>query len=147
MILLDVNILVYAFRSDAPRHAEFHRWLRERLEGRAPVGLADVVLSGSLRVLTHPRVFDPPTPLDSALEFIEALRTSHNCVRVAPGERHWEIFTQLCTSVSAVGNTVPDAYLAALAIEQGCEWITADRGFARFAGLRWRHPLAIPMGA
>lgn len=103
--------------------------------------MSDVVLSGVLRVLTHPRVFDPPTPFDKALQFVDAVRASRNCVTIAPGARHWEIFTRLCTTVSARGNTVPDAYLAALAIEHGCEWITADRGFARFADLRWRHPL------
>lgn len=141
MILLDVNVLIYAFRVDAPRHAEFNRWLRERLGGQEPVGLSDVVLSGVLRVLTHPRVFIPPTPLDKALVFVDVLRAHHNCVPVSPGPRHWEIFSRLCASVSAKGNLIPDTYFAALAIEHGCEWITADRGFARFPGLRWRHPL------
>lgn len=142
MLLLDVNVLVYAFRADSPRHAEFREWLRDQFNGREPVGLADVVLSGVLRVLTHPKVFVPPTPLDKALAFVDAVRATRNCVTIGPGPRHWEIFTRLCSSAGAKGNTVPDAYLAALAIEHGCEWITADRGFARFPGLRWRHPLA-----
>lgn len=60
---------------------------------------------------------------------------------MSPGERHWEIFTRLCRSARARGNLVPDAYLAALAIESGTEWITTDRDYARFPGLRWRHPL------
>ncbi|MDQ2668620.1 MAG: type II toxin-antitoxin system VapC family toxin [Gemmatimonadota bacterium] len=141
MILLDVNILVYAFRTDSPRHAEYHAWLQERLRGREPVGCSDVVLSGVLRVLTHPRVFDPPTPVSVALEYVNFLRNSSNHVAIAPGPRHWEIFSELCSAINAKGNTVPDAYLAALAIEHGCEWITADRGFARYRGLRWRHPL------
>ncbi|MEP7001880.1 MAG: type II toxin-antitoxin system VapC family toxin [bacterium] len=141
MILLDVNILIYAFRVDVPRHAEFRQWLRESVNGREPVGLSDIVLSGVLRVLTHPKVFMPPTPLDKALSFVDALRARHNCVSIAPGPHHWEIFSRLCTSAAATGNHIPDAYHAALAIENGCEWITADRGFARFPGLRWRHPL------
>ena len=94
-----------------------------------------------LRVLTHPRVFATPTPLEQALEFVRALRSRPNCVDVAPGPRHWEIFTELCQSTAATVNEIPDAYLAALAIESGSEWITTDQGFARYQGLRFRHPL------
>jgi uncharacterized protein len=99
-------------------------------------------LSGFIRVATNPRVFDPPAPIEKALEFAAALRTQPNAVRVAPGDRHWSIFDALCRSSGARGNLVADAYLAALAIEIGAEWITTDRDFSRFAGLRWRHPLA-----
>lgn len=99
------------------------------------------MLSGFLRIVTHPRVFSPPTPLRAALDFAEALRDQPNCVVLAPGPRHWEIFTGLCLQADARGNLVPDAYLAALAIESGSEWITTDRDYARFPGLRWRHPL------
>lgn len=99
------------------------------------------MLSGFIRVATHPRVFDPPAPLGRALEFTDALRAAPGVVIVTPGERHWEIFERLCTGSGARGNLVADAYLAALAIEAGCEWITTDRDFARFPGLRWRHPL------
>lgn len=100
------------------------------------------MLSGALRILTHPRVFIEPTPLRDALEFVQALRERPNCVEVAPGPRHWEIFTELCRTTKAVGNAIPDAYLAALAIESGSEWITTDTGFARYEGLDWSHPLA-----
>lgn len=141
VILPDVNVLVHAFRADAPRHAEYQEWLRASFSAREPVGLSELVLSGVVRVLTHPRVFAPPTPLDNALTFTEALRAQTNSVLVHPGPRHWEIFTNLCRAGGAKGNLVPDAYLAALAIEHGCEWITSDRDFARFPGLRWRHPL------
>jgi hypothetical protein len=86
-------------------------------------------------------VFRQPTPLGTALAFAELLRSQPNCVPVAPGPRHWDIFTQLCRAAGVKGNLVPDAYLAALAIESGSEWITTDRDFGRFRGLRWRHPL------
>ena len=76
-----------------------------------------------------------------ALTFAEQLRGQPNCVLVSPGTRHWEIFQRLCAEIDARGNMVPDAYLAALAIESGCEWISTDRDFSRFKGLRWRHPL------
>jgi len=80
-------------------------------------------------------------PLDAALRFVEGLRAQPNAAVIAPGRRHWTIFSRLCREVAAKGNLVPDAYLAALAIESGSEWITTDRDFSRFPGLRWRHPL------
>jgi toxin-antitoxin system PIN domain toxin len=104
-------------------------------------GLADLVSSGFLLVVTHPKVFRTPTPMAEALKFIETLSACTNAVSVSPGPRHFEIFTGLCRLPGIRGNLVPHAFFAALAIESGCEWITADRGFARFPGLRWRHPL------
>lgn len=141
MVLPDVNVLVYAFREDAPRHGEFREWLTRLIGEDAPFGLSDLVLSGFLRVVTHPRVFSPPAPMDEAQKFAHALRSRPNCVLVTPGNRHWDIFLRLCREGAATGNLVPDAYLAALAIEAGAEWVTSDRDFARFPGLRWRHPL------
>ena len=95
-----------------------------------------------MRIVTHPRVFDPPVPIAAALEFADSLRSQPNAVLVSPGESHWAIFERLCVAAGARGNLVPDAYLAALAIESGSEWITTDRDFSRFPGLRWRHPLS-----
>jgi toxin-antitoxin system PIN domain toxin len=100
------------------------------------------VLSGFLRIVTHPRIFALPTPVGDAIEFVVALRGQPNCVPVEPGSRHWDVFVNLCREGQAKGNLVADAYLAALAIESGSEWITTDRDYARFPGLRSRHPLA-----
>jgi toxin-antitoxin system PIN domain toxin len=141
VILPDVNVLVHALRADAPDHERYRQWLERTARGPAAFGLSDVVLSGAVRVLTHPKVFHPPTPVDHVLAELDRLRSLPTCVPVAPGPRHWSIFTDLCRQVQARGNVVPDAYLAALAIESGSDWVTADRGFARFPGLRWRHPL------
>jgi uncharacterized protein len=141
MILPDVNVLVYAHRGDAPDHARYASWLEGMARGDEAFGLADLVLSGFLRVVTHPRIFTPPTPLEDALAFATALRERPNCVSVVPGPRHWDLFISLCRRSGAKGNLIPDTYLAALAIDSGSEWITTDRGFARFPGLRWRHPL------
>ena len=102
--------------------------------------MADIVLSGFVRVVTHPRVFSLATPVGEALEFARAVRDQPHCVRVVPGTRHWGIFDALCVEVEARGNLVPDAFLAALAIEAGCEWVTLDRDFSRFTPLRWRVP-------
>lgn len=141
MILCDVNVLVYAFRSDAPRHQEWRDWLEDLVLSDRAFGLSDVVAQGFLRVVTHQRVFKPPSTPDHALDFVQVLRLQPNCVRVAPGDRHWDLFTRLVRATGARGNDVPDAWLAALAIEHGCEWITADQGFGRFDGLRWRCPV------
>ena len=144
MIVPDVDVLIYAHREDAADHERYRVWLEAVMASEAPYGVSDVVLSGFLRVVTHPRIFDPPTPLDLALDFVEVFRTASNATPLAPGRRHWEIFTTLCRRTGAKGTIVPDAYLAALAIDTGSEWVTADRGFARFPGLSWRHPLDGP---
>ena len=144
MILPDVNVLVHAYRTDAPRHAEYRHWLEAAADSPAPFALSDLVLSGAMRVLTHPRVFKTPTPGAEIVAELQRLRSRPNCVVVSPGSRHWSIFVDLVTQAGARGNLVPDAFLAALAIESGSEWVTTDRDFARFPGLRWRHPLDGP---
>src|SRR6266849_2730753 len=116
MVLIDVNVLVYAFRTDASDHAAFRHWLEETISSESSFALSDLVLSGFLRIVTHPRIFGPPTPLENALEFVETLRAQPNCVMIAPGPRHWAIFTALCRATNARGNLIPDAYLAAMAI-------------------------------
>ena len=123
-------------------HAAYREWLEAVVDGDEAFGVSDLVLSGFVRVVTHPRVFSPPEPVESALAFANVVREAPNAVPVAPGERHWGIFERLCREAGVRGNLVPDAYLAALAIESGCEWVTTDRDYARFPGLRWRHPLA-----
>ncbi len=141
MVLPDVNVLVYAHREDAAHHAGCRGWLEGVVNGDEAYGLSDLVLSGFVRVVTHPKVFTKPSTLAQALEFTEQLRGRPNCVAVSPGKRHWGIFRDLCVDAGAKGNLVPDAFLAAMAIESGCEWITTDRDFSRFKGLRWRHPI------
>ena len=107
-----------------------------------PFGVSSIVLSGFVRITTHPRVFEDPSPPATAFAFADAMRSARNAVAIEPGPRHWSLFERLCVESGAKGNLVADAYLAALAIESGSEWITTDRDFARFQGLRWRHPLA-----
>lgn len=142
MILCDVNVLVYAYRTEAPEHVRYARWLREAIASEQAYGVSELVLSRFLRVVTHPRGMTTPAPMESALAFADELRQQPNAVHLSPGSRHWDVFARLCSEANATGNLVPDAYLAALAIEHGAELITTDRDFARFPGLRWRHPLA-----
>jgi len=141
MLLFDVNVLIYAHRQDTERHAEYRTWLEHTLDEGEACAVSDSILSGCLRILTHPKVFLPPTPLAKALTYVRQLREHPNVTVLVPGRRHWAIFIELCATASVRGNLVSDAYHAALAIESGCEWITTDRDFARFPGLRRRHPL------
>lgn len=141
MILADVNVLVYAHRKDSRDHERYHEWLVKALAAPEPFGVNDHILSDVLRVLTHPKVFDPPSPLEDALAFVLEVRGAPSSVPVRPGARHWTLFEELCRTCNARGNLIPDAYFAALAIESGSRWNTTDRDYARFPGLEWRHPL------
>lgn len=140
MILIDVNVLVYSYRDDAPNHSVYRQWLEAVINSDQAYGMSDLVLSGFLRIVTHPRIFTPPSPISEALQFAAAVRQPPNCVNIVPGSRHWQIFQNLCQEPGIKGNLIPDAYLAALAIESGSEWITTDGDFARFSDLKWRHP-------
>jgi uncharacterized protein len=139
-MLPDVNILVHAFRTDAPDHEKCRGWLEGLVNGEAAYGMAPMVLSGMVRIVTHPKVFANPSLLEETFEFCETLLSQSHCVIVRPRSRHWTIFRRLCKEADARGNLVPDAWLAAMAIESGCEWITLDRDFARFSELNWRAP-------
>lgn len=140
MRLPDVNVLIYAHREDAPDHDRYAEWLRALTRSNEPFALADTVLASFLRIVTNSRIFDPPTPLETAIAFCQRLVDWPRASLIAPTRRHWVLFVDLCRDVR--GPLVADAYLAALAIEHGCELITTVGDFARFRGLRWRHPLA-----
>jgi uncharacterized protein len=141
MTLIDVNVLVYAHRPDSKNHLKYRDWLEAQMNSGERCGFSEIALCGMVRIITHPRIYPDPTPIDVALAYAKRLRDHDASTVVAPGVRHWEIFSRLCESAGAKGNLVTDAYFAALAIETGAEWITADRDFSRFPGLRWRHPL------
>jgi toxin-antitoxin system PIN domain toxin len=142
LILPDVNVVIYAHRQDAKDHRRFRAWLEDVVNADEAFAMSELVLSGFVRIVTNRRVFRPPSSLEAAFTFCEQLLAQPGCVPVRPGPRHWGIFLRLCRESGARGPLVPDAYFAALAMESGCEWITTDRDFARFKGLRWRHPLA-----
>ena len=141
MILPDVNVLIYAFRTDSDGHREYKAWLESVVNGPAAYGIAPQVLGGVARICTHPRIFARPSSLTDVFPFCGALLEQPNATPIVPGERHWPIFTSLCRQANATGNLIQDAWFAALAIESGCEWITTDRDYARFKGLKWRTPL------
>jgi toxin-antitoxin system PIN domain toxin len=140
MILIDVNVLVYAQRQDALDHVKYRDWLKAH-SAKHPFAVADVILSGYLKILTHPKIFNPPTPSETAWRSVEEIKNHPRASFIVPGPGHWAIFRNLCEVADAKGNLVPDAYIAALAIEHGLEMVTTDRDYARFPGLKWRHPL------
>lgn len=140
MLSPDVNVLVEAYRDDGSEHEISRRWLENALAGSEPIGLLDLVSSSFVRIVTNLRIYKTPAPLDEALAFIDGIRSAPNCSILTPSTRHWRIFTDLCRAARVRGNLVTDAYLAAIAIDTGSEWITFDGDFARFPGLRWRRP-------
>lgn len=142
MILPDVNVLIYAFRKDVPEHAICNPWLTAAVASDARFGLSRLALAALVRITTNARLQRGPSSLAEAFTFCDYLLAQPNCHVVEPGERHWEIFQRICRETGTVGPRVTDAWFAALAIEWDCEWITFDRDYARFPGLRWRIPAA-----
>jgi hypothetical protein len=136
-----VNVLIYAHRREAPEHKRYAEWLQRTAEGVEPFGLSELGASGFVRIVTNPKVWEEATTTEDALEFVDRLRQRANARLLTHGPGSWEIFARLCREARARGKLVADAYHAALAIEHGCELVTADGDFARFAGLRHRHPL------
>jgi toxin-antitoxin system PIN domain toxin len=138
--LPDVNILVYAFRDDVPQHPACKTWLDQTVAGDARFAISKLALGAVVRIATSPRIFPTPSGRDEVFDFCRSLIDQPHSVLVEPGERHWNIFQRLCDEANITGPRTTDAWYAALAVEQGCEWISLDRDFARFPGLRWRRP-------
>jgi hypothetical protein len=142
LILADVNVLISAFRVDAPRHAPCKAWLDRVVGGDARFGVSPLALSALARITTNPRAFVQPSTLEEAFGFCDDLLGQPHCAIVEPGERHWSIFKRLCGEAQIRGPRISDAWFAALAIEHACVWISYDRDFAKFPGLNWRAPTA-----
>jgi toxin-antitoxin system PIN domain toxin len=140
VVLPDVNVLVFAHRKDTAHHDAARRWVEEMIRSDRGYGMSELVVAAFIRIVTHPRVFNPPSPLAAALAFAGEVMTPAHAVRIAPGVRHWEIFVRLCRESNAKGSHIADAYLAALAIESGCDWVSTDGDYARFNGLVWVRP-------
>jgi len=140
-VIPDVNITVASFRPDHTHHDPMRRWLQAASIGPEPLGILDLVLSSMVRITTNPNFMGSAASLADALAFAEALRAAPSAVVVRPGPRHWPIFRELCLATGARGNRIPDAYLAAIAIEADAVFVTADRGFEMFPGLRSLDPL------
>jgi hypothetical protein len=141
VIALDTNILVYARREETAHHARAREILKEFAEGVQPWALPWPCIYEFIRVVTHPRVFDPPTDLENVLGDLESLLQSPSLTLLREGPRHFVFMQRLLTAGQAGGNLAHDAHIAALVMEHGVnELWTADQDFARFAGVRVRNP-------
>jgi toxin-antitoxin system PIN domain toxin len=140
MMALDVNVLLYAMRSDLPQHQTVYDWLESVRADRQSVALFPPVLVGLTRIATNPRIFVNPSPLGTIIDFAHALQTTPGFEVLPTTERILAMTLTLCEQTDAKGNLVQDAFLAAHAMEHGCVWITTDRDFSRFPALTWRLP-------
>lgn len=141
MRFVDVNVLVYAHRRESPDHAGYLGWLEAARTDLEPLGIADAVLAGFMRIVTNHKIFREPTTPEDAMAFVGQIRASPAYLRAEPSPRVWELFERLVAATGAKGNTIPDTYLAASAIDLNATLVTADHGFGRYDGLRWAHPL------
>ena len=142
MILCDVGVLLHAMIQRSSHH-ELCRQELERLRSNPhEMAVSELVLAAVVRIGSNPRVFQPCPSTEEVFAFVDALRAPSEVRRISPGPRHWTIFRDLVLSTGIRGSDTTDAYLAALALEHGCEWWTTDQDFARFPGLRWRNLIA-----
>ena len=135
-------MLVYAHVEDStPDHAAYADWVTKLATGPEPFSLSVLVLSGFVRVVTNPRIFNPPSTLERSFAFVTALLERPTARIVGPGPDHLAIFERLCREAGATGKLVADAQHAAVAVEHGCTLVSTDGDFARFPGFQWQHPL------
>jgi toxin-antitoxin system PIN domain toxin len=144
MILLDANLLVYAHVTSLSQHHAARSWLDSRLNGPTPVGLPWPTLLSFVRLVSNPRIFEHPQPISKAWKQVDGWLTCPVAWIPQPTERHREILGSFLTDALGRSNLVPDAHLAALAIEHGLTLCSTDRDFARFPNLRWEDPLQQP---
>jgi toxin-antitoxin system PIN domain toxin len=137
VILPDVNVLIYAFRPDGALHGVARNWLNGIVASDSRFAISKLALSAVVRITTDVRGHRNPASHTEVFGFCDDLLAQPHCEVVEPGARHWDIFQQLCIKTNTRGRGVTDAWYAALAIEWGCEWITFDRDFARFPGLKY----------
>ena len=142
MILVDANLLLYAYDPNAAEHEASRLWLEATLSGSALVRFSWLTLWGFLRIITNPRIFEHPLTIAEAEGHVSAWLAQPSAGILEPGERHWEILRQLARDGQATGPLVMDAALAAIAIEHGATLCTTDRDFARFPDLTWTNPIA-----
>jgi toxin-antitoxin system PIN domain toxin len=142
MIVPDVNLLVYAYNSDAATHGRARQWWEDAVRGHQPVGLPWVVMLGFLRVITSRAVFAQPMRTETALRHVRTWLGQPSVHPLQPGPRHLEILSGFAEAGTLASAVMTDAHIAALAVENQATVHSNDTDFARFPGLRWRNPLS-----
>jgi toxin-antitoxin system PIN domain toxin len=142
VILIDANLLIYAHVKNLPQHVAAKGWLDKCLNASAPVGLPWPSLLGFLRIVTNPRIFERPESIKDAWKQVKEWLECQSAWIPRPAERHVEILEGLIVDLNITANLVPDAHLAALAIEHGLILCSADGDFGRFPDLKWQNPIS-----
>ena len=143
MIVVDANVLLYAYDETDRRFPVVAPWFHRQMAGSDDVGLSLLAIMAFLRISTDHRVFEQPRPVATALATVDSCLARPNTRLLEPTGRHWETLANLAARGQAHGPQLMDAHLAALTIEHGATLATADRGFARYAGLRTIDPTAV----
>jgi hypothetical protein len=142
MWIPDINLLLYAHYAGVPEHVRTKAWLDSTLDSGETFMLPDLVVTGLVRLMTHRKILPIPASADEVIGFVTALRTTPGYLPTVTSSDHIDVFARICRASNARGDDIPDAYLAAHAIENNATLCTNDRGFARFPGLKWMNPLA-----
>lgn len=141
MILPDINILIHAYNSDFPAHAQARDWWEHSINGSEGIGLAWVTVLGFIRITTHARILTSPIPVEVACQHVEDWLSHPHVHLVEAAEGHFQRLQSHLIQLGTAGNLTTDAHLATLAMERGYVLYSADTDFHRFPGLRWRNPL------
>jgi toxin-antitoxin system PIN domain toxin len=141
MMIVDLNLLIYATNSDSPHHEQARAWLEQAISGYERIGLAWMVILGFLRITTNGRIMPRPLQAEQAVRVVDGWIDHPNVSLVAPGERHWAILKRIAAPLGLAGNLISDSHLAAIAIEHGATLCSADSDFGRFESLKWINPL------
>jgi uncharacterized protein len=142
VIVLDANVLLYAYDKSSPQHSKARKWLEEVFSGSEPVGLSWQTITAFLRISTNPRLPGERFTLDEAASIVDSWIDLPNVRTLSPGDDHWHLLRRTILEGQATGALISDAQLASLTVEFGGILHTTDRDFARFPGLRWTNPLA-----
>jgi toxin-antitoxin system PIN domain toxin len=142
VIVIDANILLYAYDADSDKHAKARAWVEEVFSGASPVGLPWQTVSAFMRIVTNPRLTGKRFTPAEVVEIVDEWVNQPNVRLLGPGDDHWNFLRQMMVDGQARGPLVTDAQLAALTIEYGGVLHTTDRDFSRFPGLRWKNPIA-----
>ena len=141
MIVPDLNLLIYAHNTGAPLHESAKRWWEGLINGQERIGVPWAVLTGFVRLMTHPRVLTKPVAPGAAMDYVDEWFRFPHVSQLNPGSNHLTYFQQNLVEAGVGGNMVTDCHIAALAMEYQAELHSNDTDFSRFSGLRWRNPL------